>query len=73
MSEESKVLSREQWRRTLLAFAAAHALGRDRKQTVLFGSLTRHDAALRAEIERLRTENKRLRRPNPTEAGHGRP
>jgi len=54
MSEESKVLSREQWRRMMRAFAAAHALGRDIEQTVLFGSLTRHDAALPAEIERLR-------------------
>jgi len=60
----SEVLSREQWRRTLLAFAAAHALGRDRKQTVLFGSLTRHDAALRAEIERL----ERLALPAAAEA-----
>jgi len=54
MSEESEVLSREQWRRTLRALAAAYALRRDSEQTAFFTSLVRHDVALRAELERLR-------------------
>jgi len=54
MSEESEVLSREQWQRMLRALAAAYALRRDSEQTAFFASLVRHDAALRAEVERLR-------------------